>query len=239
MNNASQIKHSFNEGLLLANLPAIASKTYESLKGHSKFRHIFDSFSHKIRKIKNSAKRVKFFHSSVDQSIEILLKDPLVSESITCRKGCSACCFTQVSVSKEEAELLADLIVKGHPIDVNRLVTQRKAQNSSVDWYKLPYSMRKCVFLNENNECSIYEHRPAVCRTNYVVSHPSHCSTENGKENTIRLLKTKKADIFIAAFFKNSKDSGSLPFMLWKEILQRDEKKLPFTLKNIQPPELS
>ena len=50
-----------------------------------------------------------------------------------------------------------------------------------------PHQDRKCVFLNDQNECTIYDDRPSVCRTNTVLSDPAACSTEDGKENLTEL----------------------------------------------------
>lgn len=87
-----------------------------------------------------------------------------------CSKGCSNCCHQRVELSQTEADTIAHNI-------------KRKAVQLSPA-YKLPDmdafgSTTPCNFLVEG-ECSIYEHRPFMCR-NYVNLDKDNllCSFEN------------------------------------------------------------
>ncbi|EQC50164.1 flagellin N-methylase [Bacteriovorax sp. BSW11_IV] len=113
---------------------------------------------------------------------------------------------------------MASIIIEGHDIDLKRLYIQSEAQNDDVKWFKTPYDIRRCVFLNNKNECSIYENRPAVCRTNMVMSDPSDCATMDGKQRPIRLINTDKANMAIMAGYTVARTGGTLPYLLWKTL---------------------
>lgn len=163
--------------------------------------------------------RAKWAHHQIDYHITQLFKDPVVAKYSACKKGCSACCHSQVSASDDEAQLLAHKIVRGEvSIDIDRLMTQADAGNDASAWYKLSYQQRGCIFLDSNGGCSVYEDRPAVCRTNFAISTAEFCSTEDGIEKPIRLLNTQAADMIIAASFQASKSGGALPVMLWNAL---------------------
>ncbi|MCK5073778.1 MAG: YkgJ family cysteine cluster protein [Bacteriovoracaceae bacterium] len=170
----------------------------------------------KLQKIKSAVKRSRFVYREIDLSLKKLFDENHVTSEISCKRGCSFCCHTQVSVTCDEAELFAEKVIKGHKIDFFRLYIQSQAGNNSEKWYLLPYEMRKCVFLNDNDECSIYDDRPSVCRTNYVFSIPFSCSTQDGLEKSVRLLLTKEADMIIMAANLNSNENGVLPYLLNK-----------------------
>ena len=152
----------------------------------------------------------------------------MVQKHLSCQKGCSACCHTQVSATQEEALLLTEHIQNGLEIDKERLYVQQKAGTSAKDWFQLDYQDRACIFLSDGGECRVYEDRPSVCRTNFVISNPALCDTSDGKEKPIRLLSTLKSDMVIYAAFKESKKSGTLPALLWECLNDKGENQLIF-----------
>ncbi len=147
----------------------------------------------------------------------------MVKENVSCKSGCSACCHTQVSITSDEASLLVKQIVSGAEVDLRRLRLLADTGNNAEEFYKLSYEDRACPFLGAGDTCTVYENRPSVCRTNHVVSEPVLCETRDGQEQAVRLLNTHRADMIMMAFFKNSKENGALPKMLWKA-LKRLEK---------------
>jgi uncharacterized protein len=171
-----------------------------------------------LRKISNPKKRAKHVHDEVQKHMDELFASPAVEKLVTCKKGCAGCCHTQVSITKDEAELYAQKIVDGHDIDFTRLYLQGETWNDSEEWYTLPHSLRKCIFLGDDQLCSIYEDRPTVCRTNSVLSDPEDCFTLDGTVKPIRILNTYKADMAIMGAFLQSKENGALPHMVWKAL---------------------
>ena len=202
------------------NLPAVAVRTYNTFKEDSGFRKLLKQMGKKLQKLRDPIKRARFVHRKIDIELDKLFEDESVQKLVSCKQGCSACCHTQVAVTEDEAALLAEIVNNGHPIDWTKMFVQANVENSSKEFFQLPYSMRSCIFLDKAGSCTIYEDRPVVCRTNYVVSSPDLCVIENGNEPTVKLLNTFGADSWIYTFFKSNKNNGSLPFML-KRLLKK------------------
>ncbi|MEH0860558.1 MULTISPECIES: YkgJ family cysteine cluster protein [Halobacteriovorax] len=180
----------------------------------------------------DSAERAQLSHELIDESLQDIIADADVNELISCRKGCSACCHTQVSVNRDEADLLAISILEdGIKIDVEKLVKQSLKKDSTEAWFEQDFQDRSCVFLDENGACKVYFDRPSVCRTNYAVSDPSACDTSNGHYQSIRLLKTKKPDLITIAAFNLSGEGGALPHMLVQAINRISQEKLTKSMK--------
>lgn len=88
------------------------------------------------------------FYSEVEK-VKIKL-EYLNKNNLNCKKGCSACCIDGITVFEIEAEYI---FAKSRSL--KRSLKLENAGNKN----------GKCVFLNDENECLIYEFRPYVCRT--------------------------------------------------------------------------
>lgn len=196
------------------NIPALAYETYLQFREHPILGNIYRETLERLRRIKNSAIRAKIAQQEVQNYVDEAMAHPLVKKFVSCKKGCAACCHTQVSITEDEAKLLATLVSKGHSIDWHRLHIQAGTKNGAKDFFKLDYNLRRCVFLDGNNACSIYEQRPMVCRTNNVLSEPKLCETMDGKQHPIRMVKTEKANMAMMGAFQANKKNGALPIML-------------------------
>lgn len=175
----------------------------------------------KMAKFTEPQKRARFIYKKVDEELAKQFQDPMVSQLVQCKKGCSACCHTQVSVTIEEAELLATKVKDGLPIDWTKLFVQASAGVSSAQFFRIPYEMRGCIFLDDEGQCRVYEDRPVVCRTNHVLSDPKQCEVkDSNSENQpkVQLLNTYAADTWAYTFFQNSPVTGTLP-QLVKSVL--------------------
>lgn len=207
------------------NLPVIAARTLQNFRAHPVLGKVYQNARRHLGRLFSPVARAKWTHQQIDREISLLFKDPIVAKHSSCKKGCSACCHSQVSVSGDEAEMLALKIIRGEvDIDLEKLARQEEASKNVSEWYQIPYNDRKCVFLNEQGECSVYHDRPGVCRTNYTVSPAEFCSTEDGIEKPQRLLNTQAADMYLAAAFQISKSGGALPHMLWHALVRLNSK---------------
>jgi len=84
------------------------------------------------------------FHQAVDEAAEPVQRAN--SARLQCKSGCASCCVDELTVFELEADVIrehhADLLTMG-----------------------IPHAEGACAFLDDENRCRIYEHRPYVCRT--------------------------------------------------------------------------
>ena len=129
----------------------------------------------------------------VESAIEATEKE---GESISCKKGCAACCAQLVPISETETQFISRKIMS-MPRQKKRTIMQRFEAAKLVFegagiWQDLlqPQLIKKerrkefalkyfqlqqfCPFL-ENGACSIHEQRPIACREYLVSSDASHC----------------------------------------------------------------
>jgi len=135
-----------------------------------KLKSIPKGFKKKL--LRESEKTVKYLKDSTDDQLTKLQKSfkiiakttrPL-AQIASCSKGCSTCCEYDVHISSVEALYIHKNIQHEFDFDENPELTKE---------HKTP-----CPFLI-NQQCSIYEFRPIVCRTYYVFSKPANCIPGN------------------------------------------------------------
>lgn len=204
------------------NVPAIAKKSFDELQKKPEFLSIVKKMLKRLKRISSSLERARFIHKTIDEYNEEVFSHPLVKELSPCRRGCTACCHTQVSVTADEAELLIMRVNNGLIIDKERLKSLMHAGDDARKYFAIPYKERACIFLDSAGACRVYEDRPAVCRTNAVLGPASQCDTTSSVLPT-RLIRTPKSDMVIYASYMFSKKSGSLPHMVGKTLLEEAE----------------
>lgn len=197
----------------MMNVPAIAKKSFDELKARPEFMHIVQTVLNKLQKISSHIKRTKLVHQLIDEYNTEVFAHPMVKDLSPCKMGCSFCCHTQVSVTEDEASILAQRIQEGVEIDQERLERQMFAGNDPQAFFRLNHLDRRCIFLDDHGRCRVYKDRPSVCRTNAVIGDSTQCDTSKTVQPT-RLVMTKKADMVIYASFLFATKSGSLPNMV-------------------------
>lgn len=122
-------------------------------------------------------------------------------DGVQCKKGCAACCHLITDISLTEAEtILSWMEERGQtlsPEQLKHLEQQEQITDSTV--FTLS-GLSKCVFLSQENTCSIYEVRPFVCRNYMVVNDPKYCDTKAfpGYRTTEQIIP--EAEIIYSAF---------------------------------------
>lgn len=216
------------------NVPAIAKSTFELLRNQPEFLKITETMITHLNKIKSSLERARFVHNVVDEYNQKVFSHPIVKEMMPCKSGCTGCCHTQVSVTEDEADLLAHSISNGVEINYKMLEKQSLAGNDSSAFFAIAYQERRCVFLDGNGACKVYKDRPSVCRTNAVLGDSAQCDTStNAGGGSLRLVKTQEADMAIVGAFAAASDSGTLPMMLSKVLKAKNNKENISPLKSI------
>lgn len=74
---------------------------------------------------------------------------------MACGRGCSACCAPGLSVFAVERENIQRLIHETPGLEE----TLRRLQAEN------PHGGERCLFLDENQSCAVYEARPIICRS--------------------------------------------------------------------------
>lgn len=203
------------------NVPAIAQRTFEESRNNPDLIAIVNLTLEALAKLSTPEERVKFLHAAIDDLNVSVFTHPLVKQFSPCKMGCSGCCHTQVSVTEDEARVLASKITEGIAIDFDRVKLQSETRNDAEEFFKLKYADRKCVFLDENGACSVYEDRPSVCRTNAVLGTADQCDT-SVERKPVRLVKTPQADMVIYAQFLFSNKNGSLHNLVSELIMDKE-----------------
>lgn len=96
----------------------------------------------------NPSPKINHHLRALYQKVEAFQKhlSPQVQTSLQCKKKCSQCCYTDISVFQVEADHIKSL-----------LQSSNKIENSAAP-------QGACAFL-KNDLCTIYEARPLICRT--------------------------------------------------------------------------
>jgi Fe-S-cluster containining protein len=199
------------------NVPAMARKTFEELKDQLEYSSIVNTVVDKLSTIFNPIDRARYVHQTVDEYNKEVFAHPLIVQFSPCKVGCDACCHTQVSATADEAELLVQKINSGLEISIERLQKQMSAGNDSSLYFNLPYADRRCVFLDEEGGCRVYDDRPSVCRSNAVLGDADQCDTSEAIRPT-RLIRTPESDMVTYASFLQAKESGTLPFLIGSKL---------------------
>jgi Fe-S-cluster containining protein len=179
-----------------------------------------------------------FFQTITDKVVEVSVKETQQEgKSISCKKGCGACCYQLVPVSRAEGYKLANL-VNDMPAERQQVIRERFAQNIRTlkDAGVLPSIGQKvdannakqlrevgisyfelnlpCPFLEEQ-ACSIHADRPLSCREYLVTSNPVHCSKAiPGTVEGLILPKRVSAIIYKMSRELNEGGTGFLPLTM-------------------------
>lgn len=195
------------------NFPAVVKQSFEELRHQPEYMAIVNALVDALKRLGDPVERARLVHQIVDDYNVTVFDHPLVMQLMPCTLGCTACCYTQVSVTEDEARLLTLRIKEGVDVDKDRLRIQMKAGNDDQAFFNLSYENRKCIFLNNEGACKVYEDRPSVCRTNAVLGRSDQCDTSESVQPT-RLVKTSNADMAIYAAYLSSREAGTLPYLV-------------------------
>lgn len=94
--------------------------------------------------MKNDNTLLNDFYKNIDKITKEL--ETINRDIIHCKKGCFFCCIDDITVWEIEAK---------------HIINQIKINCVKI----VPHPPGKCVFLNNDGACQIYQFRPYVCRT--------------------------------------------------------------------------
>lgn len=139
-----------------------------------------------------------------------------INQYISCRKGCSECCYVYVDTTAIEAELIRRYVKENFQSSkVSELACKAKetakemphyqdienADDNEINIIAKNYFRKRipCLFLTDKGECSIYEVRPVNCRIFNSVSSPERCRINNGSSNIKRIRPFIMDELLAAA----------------------------------------
>lgn len=161
---------------------------------------------------KSNTYATKALMDKLDKSLNEYIKNSNLHNCIACKKGCSACCSTRVTITENEGHLIQDYIENNDiQFNLDKLASLRNLDGEK--WTNIPTEHRKCVFLDENGSCKIYPVRPTACRKLLVTSNSSLCAKRFDTFNIDRVLDYQ-SEILVSAMWQVSK-SGNLPDILY------------------------
>lgn len=176
---------------------------------------LLDKYTARYKEIKAQVDEVSLsvgFHEQISKEANRLFDDPEMKDKISCRAGCGFCCYQYVVATDDEAKTLIEYSNE-QKINLNWDKIKLRANLSEESWKKLPHKDRKCVFLGEDQKCTVYEHRPAVCRKLYVVNDPVLCDSSIFPEGEVLWATSTMAEIIASAMY-NATRNDSLDKML-------------------------
>ncbi|WP_374079334.1 YkgJ family cysteine cluster protein [Bdellovibrio bacteriovorus] len=188
---------------------------YEKELSSDVFEAFLENLSEEIRlasrelfKVPAGPLRAKKLHEMVE--VEIAQGANIET---SCKKGCSTCCHMEVEITSYESEILEKLVRDGHIIERSRLQKQSERFLQDAIWREGVRNLtNRCVFLNDEGACSIYENRPVMCRRHSVTSPAKNCETLDSK---IVIRYFPKVDLLISAANEDSQmQIGPLAKML-------------------------
>ncbi len=131
---------------------------------------------------------------------------------IACKAGCAACCRYQVDITHDEATVLADKIISGHIVDEEKLkIMSEYGPRAYVT------ERQSCVFLGEDDRCTVYEDRPMSCRLHLVTSDPILCFKDS---KDVASLINPGADSFASGVLTANRHDH-LPKLVWEKLSER------------------
>jgi Fe-S-cluster containining protein len=138
-------------------------------------------------------------------------------KSISCTKGCTGCCFIELHITVDEADLLLQYCEEHH-ISIDRNYLEKQAATGRKEFS----AISKCIFL-DNSLCSVYPARPAACRKHFVQSDPSLCDSETNKDEPVNTYFDLHTEILASAIL-NISETDAIERVLLKQLDNRSRR---------------
>lgn len=172
------------------------------------------------RRAKRAGRVVLEIYGKYDQKVRELAR----AHDVTCRVGCSHCCKLPASASVPEMVPVVAYLADRADWPKRRAALEPKIRAylevafpvdpqdgaARAAFYK---QQVPCVFLDDDQTCSIYPVRPSACRYHLAVSPPENCAVD-AVDNQVGLVNLRKLeDLVILAGASEMKAivGGSIP----------------------------
>ena len=164
-------------------------------------------------RVKNNIATIKEVYKAIDNFFDKAPEEN--KKDITCKPGCTACCFIDVDVSFDEVAAIINYC-KENAIEIDKEYLEKQASVGRKKYSELS----RCIFLKDNM-CSIYPVRPIACRKHWVKTDPSFCDFSENIAHPVGEYFDINTEILASASL-NVGGSGSLENMLLSELERRE-----------------
>jgi Fe-S-cluster containining protein len=128
--------------------------------------------------------------------------------TFSCGVGCSACCHTDINLTKSEVEYVKLYMKEFNVVPNDRLKVQQGAKVYS----DLKWAQQGCSLLGDDGKCTVYVARPIICRIWNSISPAENCGDNEQSSRVARtieghalVLAVKELDEIVYA---NNKPTG-------------------------------
>jgi Fe-S-cluster containining protein len=157
-------------------------------------------------RIKDKKQALRAFYKAIDESNTKF--NERGEPAVTCKKGCSFCCNIKVEATQIEIDVIVDYMAK-KKIKVSQKQLEGQVPLTVENHFMSPF--RKCVFLDDQGSCKIYEVRPFVCRNYFSVGDPKECDPdEHPKGGVTTTMNYETFAIYTAVINEYLSNSFSL-----------------------------
>jgi Fe-S-cluster containining protein len=194
------------------------------------------SVSHAIT-VPNAAVPASEVVPALQELVNAVVAAAEAGQSISCRKGCGACCRQLVPVSVSEGERLLEIVAAMPEERRKALVLRFESAEAALQQAGLAFPSTRpdrelsaayfalgipCPFLEEES-CSIHAERPLICRE-YLVTSPAELCAVAGQQDVTPVAVPK---VSLAARGLQDERDGWFPLatlMAWARTRGRSEK---------------
>jgi len=178
--------------------------------------NLINSYRYQLGKFRNRDRigTIKEVYKAIDKYFENAPEEN--KKGIQCKTGCTACCFIDVDISEDEAAIILNYCNE-NGIEIDKEYLEKQAAVGRKKYSELS----RCVFLKEDNLCSIYPVRPIACRKHWVKTDPSLCDFSKNIANPVGRYFDINTEILASALL-NVENTGTFEKMMLDE-LKKDE----------------
>jgi hypothetical protein len=180
---------------------------------------LINGYTDQLRKLGtiNRAATIKEVYKAIDNFYTHAPEEN--KKDITCKPGCTACCFIDVDISADEAAVIIDYCTENKiEIDSDYLTKQNEAGRKTYT------PLSRCVFLKDNY-CSIYPVRPVACRKHWVKTDPVLCDFSKNIINRVDGYFDIHTEILASALL-NVDETGPLEKVILHELEKLKQKSI-------------
>jgi len=178
--------------------------------------NLINSYRYQLGKLRNRNRieTIKEVYKAIDKYFDNAPGEN--KKDIQCRTGCTHCCFIDVDISEDEAAIILNYCNE-NDIKIDKEYLEKQAAVGRKTYSELS----RCVFLKEDNLCSIYPVRPIACRKHWVKTDPSLCDFSNNIVHRVGRYFDINTEILASALL-NAENTGTFEKMMLDELKKEE-----------------